>query len=132
MPQEKPATSIAIAVVERDDRFLIAPRPAGVALAGLWEFPGGKVEPGESAAQAAVRECLEETGLAVRILAHFLDHTQQYAHGRVQLAFFTCAPLDDASEPRPPFRWVPRAELAKLEFPEGNRGLLARLLGRLP
>lgn len=53
--------SIAIAVVQRGEQFLIGQRPLGVALAGLWEFPGGKVLPGESPEAAAVRECQEET-----------------------------------------------------------------------
>ena len=60
-------TDIAIAVVEQHGQFLIGQRPADVALGGLWEFPGGKVEPGELPVNAAIRECLEETGLVVRI-----------------------------------------------------------------
>ncbi|MBI3839784.1 MAG: NUDIX domain-containing protein, partial [Planctomycetia bacterium] len=58
---------IAVAVVEGDGKFLIGQRETGVPLAGLWEFPGGKVEPGEPAENAAIRECLEETGWLVRI-----------------------------------------------------------------
>src|SRR5437764_2006476 len=58
-------TPIAVAVVEKDGHFLVGQRPEGVSLAGLWEFPGGKIEPGESPEAAAVRECLEETGVDV-------------------------------------------------------------------
>jgi 8-oxo-dGTP diphosphatase len=53
------ATPIAVAVVEHDDRVLIGQRPPGVVLGGLWEFPGGKIFEGESAEEAAVRECRE-------------------------------------------------------------------------
>ncbi len=52
----------AVALVDVDGRVLIAQRPAGKSMAGLWEFPGGKVEPGESDEQALVRECREELG----------------------------------------------------------------------
>ena len=62
---ETPSTLIAIAVVEHEDRLLVGRRPAGVPLSGYCEFPGGKVKPNESSKEAAVRECLEETGLSV-------------------------------------------------------------------
>jgi len=58
---------VAVAVIERDGQFLIAQRPAGVPLAGYWEFPGGKIEAGESLEAAAARECWEEAGLEIRI-----------------------------------------------------------------
>ena len=73
-------TIIAIAVVEHDDRFLIGQRPAGVALAGYWEFPGGKVEPDESPADAAVRECLEETGIQISVVGEYPTTRHQYDH----------------------------------------------------
>jgi 8-oxo-dGTP diphosphatase len=124
------STQIAIAVVEQDDRFLIGQRPAGVALAGLWEFPGGKVEAGETPEAAAVRECLEETGLEVQVIGQYPEHLQQYNHDRVHLHFFRCIPCQANATPLAPYRWVERAELAKYEFPAGNRGLLDALLGR--
>ena len=75
------ATLIAIAVVEQDGRFLIGQRPPGVPLAGLWEFPGGKVEPGESPEQAAIRECREEAGIEVTIVGEYPDRMERYSHG---------------------------------------------------
>lgn len=57
-------TPIAIAVVQHADQFLIGQRPAGLVLSGYWEFPGGKIQLGETPEAAAVRECLEETGLS--------------------------------------------------------------------
>ncbi|MDP6469251.1 MAG: NUDIX domain-containing protein, partial [Pirellulaceae bacterium] len=64
-------TLIAIAVVEHNGRFLVGMRPVETVLAGFSEFPGGKVEPNEVPAQAAVRECLEETGLEVEVSGAF-------------------------------------------------------------
>ena len=85
---------IAIAVVEHDAKFLVGQRPPGVPLAGLAEFPGGKVQPGETPEKAAIRECLEETGLTVRIVERYATVRHDYAHDRVELYFFRCTPLD--------------------------------------
>jgi mutator protein MutT len=127
-----PPVNIAIAVVEHAGRFLVGRRGPGVPLAGLWEFPGGKVEPGESPEQAACRECLEETGVRVTAGGRYPEHVHRYDHGRVRLCFVACAPLDPQASPRPPFTWIERARLAELEFPAGNRRLLAQLLAAAP
>jgi 8-oxo-dGTP diphosphatase len=119
---------IAIAVVEHEGAFLVGQRPAGVALAGLWEFPGGKIDPGESAEAAAVRECLEETGLSVEPLFRYPDRVEQYDHDRVELCFVACRlALPRQVPPRAPFRWVPREEIHNYQFPAGNLGLLELL-----
>ena len=128
MNEPQPTTQIAVAVVEQSNQFLIGQRPPGVALAGLWEFPGGKLLPGETPEAAAVRECLEETGLAVQPLFSYPQHVQDYAHATVQLHFIACAPVDPRVDVLTPFRWVQRADLARYEFPAGNRQLLAQLL----
>jgi 8-oxo-dGTP diphosphatase len=129
-------TPIAIAVVQRQGCYLVGQRPEGAPLAGLWEFPGGKIEPGESPEVAAVRECLEETGIAAIPLFRYPEHLQQYDHDRVLLHFIACRPVAEVAcrpvgenppAPRAPFRWLPRAELSRLEFPRGNRGLLAAI-----
>lgn len=129
MSTERKVTQIAIAIVQRGDQFLIGQRPAGVALAGLWEFPGGKLLTGESPEDGAIRECVEETGLVVIARSRYPEQIQDYAHGTVHLHFIACEPVDPAAPPRAPFRWVERQELAGYEFPEGNRFLLALLLG---
>ncbi len=121
-------TPIAIAVVEHDGTFLVGQRPAGVALAGYWEFPGGKVEPGETPAEAAVRECYEETGVECVVGEAYPATVHQYAHDRVRLFFFACRPRDPQAEPKAPFRWAARAELRALRFPEANAALLDVLL----
>jgi mutator protein MutT len=125
------STPVAIAVVEHAGNFLIGQRPPDVPLSGLWEFPGGKIEPGESPEAAAVRECLEETGLAVEPLFRYPEQVQQYDHDRVQLVFIACRPhLREGGTLRDPFRWVPRVELASYSFPAGNRSLIEHLLSR--
>jgi 8-oxo-dGTP diphosphatase len=123
---------IAIAVVEHEGQYLIGQRPTGVALAGLWEFPGGKVEAGETPEQAAARECREETGLEVEVGAAYPSVVHTYDHARVQLAFFACRTKDPITTPHPPFRWASAAQLATLSFPPANTGLIALLLNSTP
>jgi len=123
----KQATSIAIAVVEHNDRFLIGQRAEGAALAGFWEFPGGKVEAGEMPAEAAARECLEESGIAICVHGEYPSHLHDYPHGPVMLRFFKCSPIHASSTPAKPFRWVERSELPRYKFPDGNRQVLAIL-----
>jgi mutator protein MutT len=122
------AKLIAIAVVQNGDRFLVGLRPEGVALAGFWEFPGGKVEQGEEPALAAMRECREESGIEVTVDREIDVATHDYAHDRVHLRFFACHPVDPNSPPAAPFRWVDRLQLAELEFPPANASLLTKLL----
>jgi mutator protein MutT len=118
---------IAVAIIEHEDCFVIGPRPAGVPLSGFWEFPGGKIADGESAADAAIRECLEETGLRVEVVGELLTVVHDYAHGRLALQFIRCRPRE-ARHPRPPFRWVRRHALAEYRFPEANRQIIERLV----
>lgn len=135
LPSDLPSQHIAIAVVQVGDRILVGQRPVGVPLAGRYEFPGGKVEPGETSQQAALRECWEETGLGVQAVRLLCQTRQAYEHGLLQLDFWLCKLADELptvptdSEPvvTAPFGWVERAALATLEFPAGNAEVLALL-----
>jgi mutator protein MutT len=127
---ESSASQIAIAVVDRDGSFLIGQRPQGVPLAGLWEFPGGKIEAGETAEVAAVRECLEETGLQVEPLFQYSPQAHEYEHGCVALCFVACRLARGEQDiPSAPFRWVRREELRDYAFPAGNAAILDVLCG---
>jgi 8-oxo-dGTP diphosphatase len=122
-----PHVEIAVAVVEHEGQYLIGLRPEGVPLGGFWEFPGGKVVSGESPEEAARRECLEETGLEVRVTGNYPPVVHDYPHGRVHLSFFACAAVA-AVRPLPTrFRWVPTAELGEYRFPPANEALLGLL-----
>lgn len=123
-----PVTRIAVAVVECAGQFLIGRRPPDVPLGGYWEFPGGKIHADETPAAAAVRECWEETGLEVRVESEYPAELHDYDYGRLELRFFACQLIDVAGEPRAPFRWVPRGELSRYQFPEANRQLIERLV----
>jgi 8-oxo-dGTP diphosphatase len=118
---------IAVAVVQHAGRVLIGRRPSGVALAGMWEFPGGKIRPGESGENAAIRECREETGLEVRVTSVYPDVVHQYEHVLVRLRFFACGPLDASQPPREPFSWVSVSNLGEYSFPPANTPILELL-----
>ncbi len=131
-------TPIAIAVVRRNGRYLVGQRAEGQVLAGLWEFPGGKIQAGESPSEAAVRECREETGLMVRVIELLDETTYRYDHGAVRLFFHLCEPAEGgdsrrrlgaplATEPKPPYHWLDAAEMRGLRFPPANAEIVARL-----
>lgn len=95
-----PRVEVAAAVIERTDgAFLMASRPPGKAYAGWWEFPGGKVEPGETPREALARELAEELGIRVRAAYPWLTRDYDYEHARVRLNFFRV--VDWAGEPHP-------------------------------
>ncbi len=80
---------VAAAVIRRDDgSFLLAQRPDGKAYQGYWEFPGGKVETGETAYQALLRELHEELGITISVAYPWLTRTYTYPHATVRLRFF--------------------------------------------
>lgn len=119
----------AIGVVVREGRILIGKRPAGKHLEGLWEFPGGAVEPGETPEEAVVRELREETGLEVRVSGRLDPIDWDYGHKKVHLDVFICDWV--SGEPRPigceDVKWVLPAELRAHPFPPANAALLATL-----
>jgi 8-oxo-dGTP diphosphatase len=122
------ATPIALAVVETNGHYLIGPRPPGTPLEGLWEFPGGKVQQHETPADAAARECREETGLDVEVLDCLAVELHGYPHGWVRLHFFRCRPQGAHGTPRRPFLWVRKEELSAYSFPAGNQQVVRCLL----
>lgn len=118
--------TIAVAVVVEAGRVLVGRRPAAAVEApGFDEFPGGKIEPHETAAEAAARECLEETGIPVRVLGRSLFVA---AAAPPAISFHWATPVLSAAAPRPPFAWIPVADLPLRRFPEANAPVLALLL----
>lgn len=93
-------TEVAAAVIERPDgTFLLAQRPEGRPYAGYWEFPGGKIEPGEDARNALARELSEELGIEVREATPWITRVYAYTHATVRLHFFRVGAWD--GEPQP-------------------------------
>ena len=124
------ATVVAAAVVEHDGRFLVTKRQKGVHLEGVWEFPGGKCEAGETLLECLVRELREELGVEARVGDELLATTHRYPDRTVELHFLDCQLLGD---PMPQvgqqMAWVTREELATLPFPPADAELIRTLVG---
>jgi 8-oxo-dGTP diphosphatase len=130
-PEAGPIIVVA-AVIERDGRLLVSRRLAGTHLAGRWEFPGGKCEPGETHAACLRRELAEELGLRRPTIGGELIVTEHaYADRRVRLHFHACtieeSPIGRLGQE---LRWVTPDELSGLDLPDADRDLVTKLQGR--
>jgi 8-oxo-dGTP diphosphatase len=118
----------AAALVDRDNRVLIAKRPAGKAMAGLWEFPGGKVGPGETPEAALRRELREELGIEVceTCLAPFTFASHAYAEFHLLMPLFLCRNWDGDIAPLEgqEIKWVRAARLPDYPMPPADAPLI--------
>ncbi len=115
-----PHYTVTAAVLRRDGKVLLAKRPSKGLLGGMWEFPGGKVEPGESLPDCLTREICEELGVDIRVGEPFGVYEHAYSHFSITLHAFLCELTD--GEPRPveaaELKWVDPAELK--QYPMGK------------
>jgi 8-oxo-dGTP diphosphatase len=127
-----PTVEVVAAVITRGDRLLACRRNADREAGGLWEFPGGKVEAGESAADALAREIREELGVGIRVGA-LLHRGVTPMNGRlVDLACYWATLTDAApssSTDHDDIRWFRRVELRGLEWPAPDRAAVALVGG---
>lgn len=125
----RPSVEVAAALIFRGGKLLIAQRPPDSHLAGLWEFPGGKREPGESWEECLRRELREELGVEVEVgpLLEQVEH--DYPGKSVRLRFHRCGLM--RGEPAPlgcaALAWVTAGELSRFSFPPADARLIARL-----
>ena len=121
----------AVALIDADGRVLLARRPEGKSMAGLWEFPGGKVQPGETPERALMRELKEELGIdtAESCLAPFTFASHAYADFHLLMPLYVCRRWTGI--PRPlegqEVAWVRPARLADYEMPPADKPLIAML-----
>ena len=124
-----PHYTIAVGVIYKNSLILIDKRPPEGLLGGLWEFPGGKQEAGESLEQALRREVREELGIRVEVkqLLATVDHA--YSHFRIRLHAFECAYVsgDIRCHHCTEFRWVRPEDLNRYAFPAANNKIIQAL-----
>jgi A/G-specific adenine glycosylase len=129
--KEIPHLNVTAAVLFRDGKYLLAKRPAKGLLGGLWEFPGGKAEPGESLPQALQREICEELGASVDVGREFGVFNHAYTHFRITLHAFICSL--QAGEPRPleaqEIAWISPEDMEKFPMGKVDRLISRRLVG---
>ena len=120
---------VVAAVIEENDRFLVARRLEGTHLAGYWEFPGGKVRNGESDEAALAREISEELNSGVSQLRQILQTSHIYPPRTVELHFYRC---ELTGTPQPvlgqELRWIARGEFSSMDFPPADAELIAALI----
>ncbi|MBV8735966.1 MAG: 8-oxo-dGTP diphosphatase MutT [Alphaproteobacteria bacterium] len=121
----------AVVLVDADGRVLLAQRPEGKAMAGLWEFPGGKVDPGETPEAALIRELAEELGIDVTAscLAPFTFASHTYADFHLLMPLYVCRKWSGIPSAREGqrLRWVRPARLAEYPMPPADKPLIAML-----
>jgi 8-oxo-dGTP diphosphatase len=121
---------VTAAVVERDGRLLVTRRAEGTHLAGKWEFPGGKCEPGESHEACLAREIREELATEVRVIRRLLQTRHAYPERTVELHFFACELVGDpVPQLGQEMRWVDRKALDPSQFPAADAELIERMRG---
>jgi 8-oxo-dGTP diphosphatase len=124
----KPPVPVVCAMIMRDERVMIARRPPDKRLGGLWEFPGGKVEQGESAEAALHRELHEELGCTVCITQTLAPFVHEYPWGSIELIPFLCELTTGSAAPHPhehtALAWVERGQLSAYELAPADLPLI--------
>ena len=128
---ERRIIEVVGAIIRDGDRYLVGQRAANKAQGGLWEFMGGKIEPGETPEQALARECREELALEIEN-EHIIDSVvHEYPEKTIRLTLISCSPksgsIPKALEHQQ-IRWVTHVEMDVLDFAPADRELLGRII----
>ncbi len=122
-----PHKFIGVAVIWNDQRQILIDRrrPEGI-LGGLWEFPGGKIEPGETIEDCIKREIWEEIGIGIEVGEHLITIDYTYSHLRVTLTVHHCRHLTGIPQPLEcdEIRWVTLDEIDQFTFPKANEQII--------
>ncbi len=115
-----------IAIIKKGNDYFIQKRPSKGLLADLWEFPGGKVKPGESKKKALIRELNEELGVQLKSSKHLFDVKHFYTQFKVNLSVFSCS-LDKEPKIDATHRWVSFKDFSKYPMPSGSAKIIEKL-----
>lgn len=121
-PPKVPTHHIAAGVVRKNGKLLITRRKLDGLLGGLWEFPGGKVEKGETAREACAREIKEETGITVRVDDHLARINHAYTHFKIKMDVYYCSHMAGCIRLNGPidYQWISISEIDRFAFPKAN------------
>ncbi len=126
---------VAVALVDPDNRILIAKRPEGKSLAGYWEFPGGKIDPGERPEQSLIRELQEELGISVSedCLAPLSFASHAYSDFHLLMPLYICRKWQGQVSPqeKQTLKWVSARDLRCYELPPADIPLISPLIDLL-
>jgi 8-oxo-dGTP diphosphatase len=122
-------TEVVAALIWKDNRFMICQRPANKARGLLWEFVGGKVEPGETKEQALIRECREELAITVSVGDVFMDVVYEYPDIKVHLTLFQASVAEGVPQKleHNDIRWIPVMEISQYDFCPADQAVLRKL-----
>ena len=123
-------TEVVAALIWDRDKFMICQRPAHKARGLLWEFVGGKVEPGETKEQALIRECQEELAITLSVGDVFMDLVHEYPDLIVHLTLFNAAILEGVPQKleHNDIKWIRQGEIPNYEFCPADEEILDRLI----
>jgi 8-oxo-dGTP diphosphatase len=128
----KEVIRVVAAVIDHDGRYLITQRNSNAVLPGLWEFPGGRVEPDENETSCLVREVKGRIGVTVEVGAKLGEHLHDYSGYQVHLTMYSCK-LPAEARPYPAavadLRWVTSREFLDYDFPPADEKTMSKLLG---
>lgn len=124
-----PTVHIAAGIVRKNGKVLITRRKLNGLLGGLWEFPGGKLEKGEEASLACIREIKEETGITAAVSSHLTTVHHAYTHFKIKMDVFYCRFIQGRVHLNGPidYRWVSIQELNNFAFPKANKKFIPYL-----
>ena len=125
-------TDVVAALIWDNDRFMICQRPAHKARGLLWEFVGGKTEPGETKEQALIRECREELGVTVEVGTVFMELIHEYPDITIRLTLFNASIAEGTPQllEHNDIRWITPAEIPQYDFCPADTEILERLRAR--
>ena len=128
---DRDITQVVAALIWQEDRFLICQRPAHKARGLLYEFVGGKVEPGETKQQALIRECREELAITVAVQDVFMQVLHEYPDITVELTLFNATIAEGVPQmlEHADIRWITPAQIPQYDFCPADEEILKKLQG---